>query len=299
MSLVAGNAGQGLLGEVGIISQGAKAELRTLGEDLTRMIHAVSTGKVKGVEADGVDMAQAQVFEMNAPLARSLSIGEVMGTKLPKDVLAKTYAGERVSEQTAPQGRFWAPVLRLLARWWSNPTVQTWALQADPLGYLQSAVGSLNDSELKTLLTQAGSPVVQAYLRYSQKSDSRLREQAFVKSLLRALKVQAGSLAALEQSGESGEALAAAQAGFENSMAVFSGLAGSLKVLNGHMLGTWEPGTAGAGKPVWVPNALLETGGKGAFGAYVDMLSRLAVKVDTEQLEMQRRRIFRTTEQAV
>jgi hypothetical protein len=298
MSLVAGSVGQQLLGEVGVLAQGAKAQLRTLGEDLTRVNHAVSTGKVKGVETDGVAMAQVQVFEVNAPVARSLTLGDVMGAKLPKDITAKTYAGERVSEQAAPAGRVWAPLLRLAAGVWSNPTLQGWALQADPLGYLQRAVGSLNDSELRTLLTQNTSPVVQAYLRYSQKPDSRLREQAFVKALLRALKAEAGNLAALEATGESSAALTAAQTGFENSMAAFSNLAGSLKVLHAQVLGTWEPGTAGAGKKVWVPNALLETGGKGAFGAYVDMLSHLAVKVDTTQLEQHRRRMFRSTAQA-
>jgi mannose-1-phosphate guanylyltransferase len=297
MAPIAGTVGNALLGEIGLLNRDASIQMRLLGEDLTRVNRAVSTGQVKNISADGVDLAQTQVFEVNAPVARPLSVGEVMGAKLPADLLATSYAGERVAEQKAPAVKVWAPLAKLMARVWDSPQTQAWALQADPLGYLQNAVGALPESELKTLLTQAGSPVVQAYLHYSQKPDSRLREQAFVKAMLRALKAQARVLTVAEQS-ENGAGAEAARVGLEKSLAAFSELSGSLKVLHGLALGTWEAGTAGAGKQVWVPNALVETGGKGAFGAYADMLLRLAVKIDTEQLELHRRRIFRSTAQA-
>jgi hypothetical protein len=295
MVALEGTMGAALVGESARQVRTVGSQLLTLGEDLTRVNHAVATGKVSTVTVDGIDLAQTQVYEVNAPMGKEISVSAVMEAKLPKGMEAKVYAGEKEAVVSAPKAGVLGRVARMAAGVLRTTQANRWAMQADPLGYLQNVAGTLNHSTLQALLMQETSPVAQAYLRYAQKPGSRVREQAFVKSMLRALKVQAGQITVLEKAGQDATQ---AQAGFEASMVTFSELAGSLKVLGGQSLGSWEKVQAKAGKTIFVPNALLVTGGKGAFGAYVDMLSKLATKVDTEQLEKHRRRMFRSASQA-
>ncbi len=297
MLALEGNLGAALVGESARQTRTWGSQLLTLGEDLTRVNHAVATGKVSTVTVDGIDLAQTQVYEVNAPMGKEVTVAAVMEAKLPKEMQAKVYAGEREAVVRAPKAGVLGTVAGSVARVLNTTSAQRWALQSDPLGYLQRGAATLNESTLQRLLQDEGSPVAQAFLRYAEKPSSRTREQAFVKSMLRALKVEAKQVEALEKAGQVTEAMQA-QARFETSMVAFSELAGTLKVLNAQVLGSWETVQGKAGKTIYVPNALLVTGGKGAFGAYVDMLSKLATKVDTEQLEKHRRRMFRSAAQA-
>ncbi|MEW6517773.1 MAG: hypothetical protein AB1439_12820, partial [candidate division FCPU426 bacterium] len=62
-------------------------------------------------------------------------------------------------------------------------------------------------------------------------------------------------------------------------------------------MGEWERTAREslAGRTIYAPGILLEVGGKGALGAYYDLLHRLPAKVDENALEQQRRRLFRST----
>jgi hypothetical protein len=244
-----------------------------------------------------VDFAGYQMFEGDAPVGQELSLEELMSDMLPKDVFAKIYRGTRERDLAAPRAGTLGLLALLAAKNAPNVRTHRWAMAADPFGYLQSVAGNLTESGLRQLLTQANSPVVQAYLKYAAKPGSRLREQAFVKSMLRALKAEVRQMDALEQAGKTEEAKAAL-AGFEKSMVTFSELAGNLKVLEGQKLGEWQKRVTQAGKTIWGPDVLFQPGGKGALGAYLDILNRLPVKLDPDQMEKHRRREFREASQA-
>ncbi len=168
---------------------------------------------------------------------------------------------------------------------------------ADALGYLQSKVSELGESKVKQLLSVEKSPLVQAYLKYAGKPESRRLNQGFMKSIVRVLKAQTRLADELEASGKVAEA-AQARIEAEKSVLAFSELMGNMKVMNAQALGNWEKASVGAGRVIWVPRALLVSGGAGTFGVYADTANKFPVKLDLEKLERHRRSLFKSTAQA-
>lgn len=286
LGLLAGSVGQQVEAELARQARGEQARLLPIGEDLSRNVIGVRTGRVRTVTVDGVELAQPQVYEVSAPAAQAVQIQDVLSGTLPQNVAAKDYAGEIERLLTVPRPR--AGVLARLAQWLPTRRMHQLALRSDPMGYLAGVLAGLNAerSSLGQLLLQTDSPLVQAYLRYAAQPASRKAERDFVKAMLRAVKAQAQA-PGLE-----------AQAGTAASLALFSELAGAMKCLSpGVAIGVWDrQAPAGlADRAILLPGVLLELGGKGALGAYYDLLHAQPAKLDENALEKMRRRLFRST----
>jgi hypothetical protein len=287
LSLLDSATAQKLRGELEVQARGETARLATIGEDLSRMIHGVATGRVQTVQVAGIELARPQVFQVSAPVNRPIGLAEVLGTTLPEELVAQPYAGE-VEEVVAvprPLRSLFVNLLPLL----SSRRMHQVTMRLDPMGYLRTLAGRMEtrQSALNQQLSQPASPVVQAYLRYVANSGSRNAERNFIKTMLRALKAEAG------QADTQPKQMALLQ-----SVAAFNELAQAMRALSpSTVLGAWTPeaGTRLAGKAIYVPGVLLEVGGKGALGAYYDILHTLPAKVNENALELQRRKLFRSS----
>ena len=224
---------------------------------------------------------------MSAPAEQTLRAADVTQAQLPENVVARAYAGEVEQVAAVPRPRM--TVLASLMRILPSRRMHVLAMRADPMGYWQSVVSGmgLDATPFGALLQRGDSPVVQAYLRYAAKPDSRKAERDLVKTMLRALKAQ----------GEKAQT-PAELAALELAVGTFSDLAKALGALTPSLvMGEWDQAArAGlSGRAIHVPGVLLEIGGKGALGAYYDLLHRLPAKIDENVLEQQRRRLFRST----
>ncbi len=287
LSLLDTATAQKLRGELELQARQETARVAAIGEDLSRMIHGVATGRVQTVQIGGIELAQAQVFQVSAPVNRQVALAEVLGAALPEELVAQPYAGE-VEEIVAAPRPVRSLFLNLLPLLTSRRMHQV-TMRVDPMGYLRALVNRMEtrQSALHQQFSQPASPVVQAYLRYVANPGSRNAERNFIKTMLRALKAEA----ALADTQPRQMALLQSAAAFNELVAAMRALSPSAE------LGAWAPeaGTRLAGKAIHVPGVLLEVGGKGALGAYYDILHTLPAKVNENALELQRRKLFRSS----
>ncbi|MEW6517772.1 MAG: hypothetical protein AB1439_12815, partial [candidate division FCPU426 bacterium] len=182
--------GLALRGEVGQQARSEQAELLMIGEDLSRNVHGVKTGRVTTVEMEGVELANPQVFEVSAPVQQALEAADILKAELPENVVARVYGGEVEQMMPAPKARL--GLMARLMRLMPSRRMQQMAMRLDPMGYWQSVVGGLGLSETAfgALLQRGDSPIVQAYLRYAARPESRKAERDLMKAMLRALKAE-------------------------------------------------------------------------------------------------------------
>ncbi|MEW6517769.1 MAG: hypothetical protein AB1439_12800, partial [candidate division FCPU426 bacterium] len=182
--------GLALRGELARQARAEQAEVFTIGEDLSRNIIGVKTGRVTTLQLQGVDLANPQVYEVSAPVKQALEAADVLKTELPENVVARAYTGEIEQMTAVPRPRL--TVLTRLMHLIPSRRMQMLAMQADPMGYWQSVVGGLGLSETAfgALLQRGDSPIVQAYLRYAARPESRKAERDLMKAMLRALKAE-------------------------------------------------------------------------------------------------------------
>ncbi|MCD4812243.1 hypothetical protein K8S19_00900, partial [bacterium] len=280
--------GQQVKAEVARLAKTDADGMLTIGEDLSRNIHGVKTGHVETTQLEGIDMANPMVFEVSAPVDQKLSATDVSQAKLPKQVRARQYDGTIDTLIQVPTAK--TSIVTGLMQLIPSRRMHTLVMRSNPMGYLRSILNSLGveSSTMAQMLGQGSSPVVQAYLKYAATPASRKAERDFVKTMLRALKAQGMAVQT-----------DAAAMDFENSVAAFSELVQSMKALSpGLVTGNWTQQTASrslAGKTIHIPGVLLQIGGKGALGAYFDILNELPAKINENVLENQRRRLFRST----
>ncbi|MCD4814496.1 hypothetical protein K8S19_12500, partial [bacterium] len=275
-----------LKAEIARLAKIEKTAVFEIGEDLSRKMHGVVNGNVESATVDGIALAAPLVYEVALPIGQRVSDFNLTGKTLPTQVQAVQYQGAVEAVMEIPQAR--SSLFLGLSRITSSRRIHQMAMQQNPMGYFEMVVNrmGITHSNLNNLLSQPDSPVVQAYLRYVERPVSRTRERNFVKSMLRVLKVEGRTIKT-----------EADQAGFEVSIAAFNDLVGQMHALAPRLeLGVWEDTAQPnvVGKPIFVPGVLIQIGGKGALGAYYDILHTVPARIDENSLEKQRRKLFRS-----
>ncbi|MBN1595488.1 hypothetical protein JW933_06145, partial [candidate division FCPU426 bacterium] len=274
-----------------------RAQKRKVGEDLNHKVHLVQTRNVATPEVEGITMANTMLYEVREaikvdgqPVSKEVTLADLQQKTLPENVSATVYQGERAARMAVPEARH--TMLTALAGHIATRRVHQLAMKDSPMGYLQAVLAkvSVPASRLRELLEQGDSPVIQAYLQFVQ-NPTRRTEREFVKSMLRVIKAQA-------REAKTPVALAA----LDDSIATYSDMVTAMKALTpARTIGVWTAlgPEQRIGKPLQSAGVLFEMGGMADFGALYDILNdtekALPVKVDENKLEMQRRRLFKST----
>ena len=299
------DAGKKILAELARLTSVEQPQLFEIGERVTREYAAVVSGAVETVEIKGMVMANRMVYEVSMPVAdkeedriEKMELEDLLAEKLPEQVRARQYRGER-KEKLKPEKRaVLFPVMLALmrVRLFIIPTrwMQKSILKNAGWRYLQKKVRALPESDLKKLLKGYESPIGQAYLEYSQNPDSRrLEREGFVNSMLQVLKAQRKEIERLNAMKEDTKELETAHV---QSMDTFIQLASQLQVLNGERIGVWVGSWHEeiSKREIWTPGVLLEPFGAGALGKYQDLLRKIGhVKFDDDSMEKRRRQWIR------
>ncbi len=289
-----------LVGELAYLYQGTAAEISPIGEDLSKRVHGLSTGTVRGETVDEQTMAMPVVYEITAPMENALSVSTFNPQQLASDISLQAYQGAIQPIISDVKGI--KPWLYKLAHHGAKMTsgflMPRFLLTVDPKAYLQSSVAGMETSgPLIQQLINAQTPLGQAYLNYALHSRQPRQERAFIKTMLRLLKREATALD-VARSTQGSEQIQPQIQTHTAQMAAFSELVRRMQVLESVEMGRWQLPTGYADQRLFGPGVLFRGGSKAVLGAYFDLLMPLPVKVDENKLEFQRRKAFRSAASA-